>query len=62
MWSPPCQSAFENVKFRLCSAPVLAVPCVNKPYKFRAEASQVGMGAVLLKEEDGIDRIVLLLV
>ena len=56
VWSPHCQTAFENVKSLLCSAPVLAAPCLDRPFKIQVDASQMGAGAVLLQETDGIDR------
>ena len=40
--SPICQQAFQNVKALLCSAPVLAAPCVEKPLKVQVDASQSG--------------------
>lgn len=61
VWPPLCQSAFENVKALLCLAPVLAAPCLDEPFKILTDASQVGAGAVLLQEEGGIDKPVLLL-
>lgn len=58
VWSPFCQSMFENMQSLLCSAPVLAAPCLHKPFKIQADASQVGTGAVLLQEEREIDKSV----
>jgi len=38
----------------LCSEPVLRLPDVNKPFVLRTDASDVGLGAILLQEhEDG---------
>ena len=54
--SPHCQAAFENVKSLLCSALVLAAPCLDKPFKIQVAASQVGVEAVLLQETDRVDR------
>lgn len=52
-----CQGEFENFKTLLCSATVLAVPCLDYPFKHQVEASNVGSGLVLLQEdEDGLDR------
>ena len=56
VWSSHCQSAFDHVKSLLCSAPVLAAPCLDEPFKIQVDASQVGAGAVLLQEKDNIDR------
>lgn len=55
-WSLECQQAFDSVKALLCSAPVLATPNFNHPFKLEVDASAVGAGAVLLQEDaDGID-------
>lgn len=56
MWSPYCQSAFDHVKFLLCSSPVLAALCLNELSKIQADVSRVGAGALLLQEEGGIDK------
>ncbi|KAI2645271.1 Retrovirus-related Pol polyprotein [Labeo rohita] len=55
-WSENCQRAFENVKLLLMTAPVLAAPRLDMPFKLQVDASQVGAGAVLLQTgEDGLD-------
>ncbi len=55
-WSPQCQCAFENVKGLISSAPVLAAPCLDEPFRLQVDASNVGAGAVLLQTgPDGID-------
>ncbi len=54
-WSENCQRAFENVKL-LTTAPVLAAPRLDMPFKLQVDASQVGAGAVLLQTgENGLD-------
>lgn len=53
------QNAFETVKCLLCNAPVLAAPNFAIPFKLEVDASAVGVGAVLLQEdEQGIDHLV----
>ncbi|GJP34010.1 hypothetical protein CLOM_g18492, partial [Closterium sp. NIES-68] len=49
-WTSECQQAFEEVKRRLTSAPVLVLPDPGKPYEVVTDASTVGIGAVLLQE------------
>lgn len=44
-WSENCQRAFENVKLLLMTAPVLAAPRLDMPFKLQVDASQVGAGA-----------------
>ena len=56
MWSKSCQRAFETIKSLLVSAPVLATPDFKKPFVLTVDASDVGVGAVLLQEDfKGID-------
>lgn len=55
-WSKNCQRAFKNVKLLLTTAPVLAAPRLDMPFKLQVDASQVGAGAVLLQTgENGLD-------
>lgn len=49
LWSLDCQTAFENAKLLLSTAPVLAAPRLNVPFQLQVDASQVGAGAVLLQ-------------
>lgn len=55
-WSTACQGAFQNVKSLLCAAPVLVAPQMEKPFKLHVDASYVGAGAVLLQEDNGVDK------
>uniref|UniRef100_A0A1A8DUL4 ribonuclease H n=1 Tax=Nothobranchius kadleci TaxID=1051664 RepID=A0A1A8DUL4_NOTKA len=52
-WTTAAQGAFENCKLLLCSAPVLKAPDITRPFKLEIDASDVGMGAVLLQEDEG---------
>ncbi len=55
-WSENCQRAFENVKLLWTTAPVLASPRLDMPFKLQVDASQVGAGAVFLQTgENGLD-------
>ena len=59
IWSTNCQLAFQNLKALLCSAPVLAAPCLDKSFSLQVDASNVGCGAALLQaDEQGVDRVV----
>ena len=49
-WLPECQSAFEDIKVALTTAPVLALPNFSKPFDIQCDASGFGLGAVLLQE------------
>lgn len=52
VWSSTSQNVFENVKTLLTSAPVLAAPQWDRPFKMHVDASKVGAGAVLLQDDD----------
>ena len=43
VWSPECQQAFETLKAKLISAPILAYPDFNLPYHLYVDASQTGL-------------------
>jgi len=53
-WTPPCQTAFEQVQKLLTSAPVLRLPDPDKPFEVLCDASTVGLGAVLLQEGQAV--------
>ena len=57
VWSYACKKAFEQVKVLLCSAPILAAPRFDTPFKLYVDASHVGAGSVLMQVDDlGIDK------
>lgn len=49
-WTDACQRAFEGLKALLASAPVLRTPDPHRPFVIRVDASDAGVGAVLLQE------------
>ena len=51
-WSKDCESAFQQVKSILCEMPVLQAPDFRKSFALAVDASQVGVGAVLLQPDD----------
>ena len=52
VWSDKCQQAFNKLKAILGNTPVLLAPDFNKSFKLAVDASDIGIGAVLLQEED----------
>lgn len=52
VWTSECQESFEKVKTILTSRPVLQAPDFNKKFVIQVDASDCGIGAVLLQEDD----------
>ncbi|KAK7092367.1 hypothetical protein V1264_008119 [Littorina saxatilis] len=51
-WTPACQEAFERLKETLVSQPVVRLPDPEKAFVLRTDASDVGLGAVLLQADE----------
>ena len=49
-WSPACEEAFQTLKDRLTTAPVLAQPDISKSFDVYCDASRIGLGCVLMQE------------
>ena len=51
LWTERCQKAFDELKEKLCSQPVCCLPDWTKEFVLRTDASDVGLGAVLLQDQ-----------
>ena len=52
-WTEECQHAFDDLKACLSSQPVCVLPDLSQEFVLRTDASDVGLGAVLLQSSDG---------
>ena len=53
-WQPAQEEAFLKLKNQCCSQPVLKYFDVNKPVEIQCDASQHGLGAVLIQDDQPI--------
>ena len=55
IWDEHCETAFSTLKKHLCQKPILCLPDVTKEYTLRTDASDTGLGAILLQDQgDGL--------
>ena len=57
-WTSDCQRAFEALKLRLMSEPILALPSDRGTFTLDCDASNYGLGAVLSQEQSGIEKVI----
>jgi len=59
-WTDKCQKAFEAMKLRLMSGPILALQIDSGTYigMFDADASDFGLGAIWSHEQFGTERVI----
>ena len=57
-WGEEQQEAFQIIKSRLASAPIMAHPDFNKDFIVDTDASGVGIGCVLSQIQDGKERVI----
>lgn len=58
-WNEDQEKSFNKVKQILTSDPVLIRADFNKPFILQTDASDTGLGAVLIQEEKGIPKVVM---
>ena len=52
-WDQPQEKAYQTIKILLTSDPILRLPDPEKTFVLRTDASDYGIGAVLMQEHDG---------
>ena len=52
VWNEHCRKAFNELKLRLCSKPVLVFPRVGEKFIVDGDASEQAFGDVLMQEDD----------
>ena len=57
-WTAEAQDAFDSLKDRLTTTPILAFPRLHLPFILYTDASQFAMGAVLAQVQDGLERAI----
>ena len=57
-WTEECEAAFELLKSKLTSPPVLGFPDFETPFLLEVDASGSGLGAVISQLQDGKKRVI----
>lgn len=57
-WTPECEHAFQVLKVKLTSTPILAFPDFSHPFILDTDASGETIGAVLSQIQDGKERAI----
>ena len=57
-WTTECNTAFAELKLRLCSSPILTFPDFSQPFILDMDASQCGIGAVLSQKQRGEKKVI----
>jgi len=56
VWTPKCQSSFDEMKKQFTKEPVLAMPDHSRPFQIEMDASKYATGAVLSQLDSNGDR------
>ena len=56
VWTKEAEEAMETLKKKITTAPALQISAdITKPYILQTDASDVGLGAVLAQDQDGVE-------
>ena len=58
VWTDQCQHAFEELKNRLCKAPILAYPKPEGTFILDTDASNISVGGVLSQMQEGYEKVI----
>lgn len=58
LWTDNCQKAFDTLKQKLTSAPILSYPVLGQNFTLDTDASQYSVGAVLSQEQNNTERVI----
>ncbi len=58
LWTDDCEKAFQTLKERLTTAPVLGYPDYNLPFVLQTDASGEGLGAVLVQVQGDAEKVI----
>lgn len=58
LWNKEAQEAFEVLRNKLITGPILALPDITKPFVLDTDASNEAIGAVLSQNIDGTERVI----
>ena len=58
LWTTDCEKAFQSLRQKLTTAPVLAYPDYSQPFVLQTDASREGLGAVLAQFQGGTERVI----
>ena len=58
VWNPEQQEAYEELKKKILTKPIVGYPDFQLPFRLYTDASNLGLGAVLAQIQDGRERII----
>ena len=58
VWTPNCQNAFDELKYRLTTPPILAYPDFSDEFILHTDASATALGGVLCQSKNGQEHVI----